>query len=132
MQDCSASLEIQVQFDEVDSFRIVHHAKLVVYLERARLVLLKSLGFPLVKAEFAVVLYSLRLDFKKPARLLESLQVISKIERVEGFKLVLSERIQRGSQLLLKAATEIAFVQLADLSPVPVDLALPGWPGLES
>jgi len=79
-----------------------------------------------------VVLYSLRLDFKKPARLLESLQVISKIERVEGFKLVLSERIQRGSQLLLKAATEIAFVQLADLSPVPVDLALPGWPGLES
>ena len=132
MQDCSASLEVQVQFDEVDSFRIVHHAKLVVYLERARLVLLKSLGFPLAKPEFAVVLYSLRLDFKKPARLLESLHVISKIERVEGFKLVLSERIQRGTQLLLKAATEIAFVQLTDLAPVPVELALPGWPGLES
>src|ERR1035437_10239782 len=125
MQDCAVNLDVQVQFDEVDSFRIVHHAKLVIFLERARIKLLAALGFPLVDPEFAVVLYNLRLDFKKPARLLETLQVSSKVTRFEGFKLVLEERIERGPDLILKAATEIAFVALDGLRPVPVKLAIP-------
>ena len=122
----SAQIELTVQFDEIDSFRIAHHSRLVVYLERARIQLFAALGFRISAPQFAAAVYSMKLDFKKPARMLEQLTVSSEIERIDGFKLILTERIRRGSALIMKAKTEIAFLELADFQPVPVESVFPG------
>ena len=126
MQFPAALIEINVQFDEIDSFRIAHHSRLVVYLERARIQLLSAMGFTISNPLFAVAIYSMKLDFKKPARILERLQVSSEIEQVDGFKLILSERIRRADSLIMKARTEIAFLELETFQPVPVESVFPG------
>ena len=62
----------------------------------------------------------MKLDFKKPARLLEELQVTSRVESVESCKIVLAERVMRGKDLILKARTELVFLDPADQLPLPV------------
>ena len=103
MEGLRADLELTVQFDEIDSFRIAHHTKLVAFLERPRIRLMAQLGFDMAKPPFAVAIYSMQLDFKKAVRLLDNLQVSSQITGIEGFKLILTERIQRDGTLIMKA-----------------------------
>lgn len=120
-----AQLEVTVQFDEIDSFQIAHHSRLIVYLERARIQLFASLGFSVQRPQFAAAVYAMKIDFKKPARMLEILHVSSKIERIDGFKIILAERIQRGNSLIMKSKTEIAFLDFDSGYPVPVEAVFP-------
>ena len=130
MEGLRADLELTVQFDEIDSFRIAHHTKLVAYLERPRIRLLANIGFDMVNPPFAAAIYSMNLDFKKTARLLDNLQVSSQITGIEGFKLILTERILRRGSLLLKAKTSLVFLDWDSQSPVPLSSVLPDLPGV--
>lgn len=125
-----ATVEVVVQFDEVDSFRIGHHSRLVAYLERARLRLLAEAGFSLERPPCAAVVYAMRLDFKKPVRLLDRLQVSSRPLSVEGLKLVLAERIERDGALVMKSRTELAFVDPETGLPLAPAGLFPQWQGV--
>jgi acyl-CoA thioester hydrolase len=105
---------VTVEFEDVDSFRIAHHSKLVTYLERARLRLLTSLGLELEGQTPAPVLYELRLRFRKPARLLDQLVVAVSVSDFDDYKVLLRYRIRRGDDTLVRATSVIAFADLDD------------------
>jgi acyl-CoA thioester hydrolase len=115
------TVTVTVEFEDVDSFRIAHHTKLVGYLERARLRLLTSLGLELGAEGLAPVLYELQVRFRKPARLLDRLEVTATVREVEEWKLTLAYRIRRDSELIARASSVIAFAELdsGELRPVP-------------
>ncbi len=114
---------ITVQFEDVDSYRIVHHTKLIAYLERARVYYLAQLGYDIRKKSCEFVLYSCTITFKSPARLLDELTVSAWLKSVETFRCTLAYKIHRGTDLIAKAETAIAFIdpQTKDIIPVPED-----------
>jgi len=115
---------VTVQFEDVDSYRIVHHTKLVAYLERARVNFLAQRGFEIRENTLELVLYSLSMQFKKPAQFLDALMVCVGVKSVESFRITLNYRITRGKDLIAKAETDVAFVHpgTKEIMPVPEGL----------
>jgi 4-hydroxybenzoyl-CoA thioesterase len=104
--------EVTVEFEDVDSYGIAHHTKLVAYLERARLRFLRALGVELLSGPAVGVLYELRMRFAKPVRLFDRLEIAVFVEDVSDFRLDLGYRIRRGSDVIARATTSIAFANL--------------------
>ncbi len=115
------TIPVTVEFEDVDSYRIVHHTKLVAYLERARLRLLTELGMELHREDLVPVLYDLRMRFRQPARVLDRLEVTVFIKDYHEFELVLGYRIRREGTTIARATTTIAFADLAtgEVAPLP-------------
>ncbi|MCP4642806.1 MAG: acyl-CoA thioesterase [bacterium] len=100
---------VTVEFEDVDSYRIAHHTKLVAYLERARVHLFSALGVDLSGGPVSPVMYDLQVRFRKPAVLLDQLIVSVFVKEFADFSLVLGYRITRGDDTILRASTSIAF-----------------------
>jgi YbgC/YbaW family acyl-CoA thioester hydrolase len=112
---------ITVEFEDVDSYRIVHHTKLVAYLERARLRLLAKLGMDLSREDLVPVLYDLRMRFRQPARLMDRLEVEVTVKGFHEYQLELGYRIRRDGETIARATSIIAFADLAsgEVAPLP-------------
>lgn len=122
----AATVEVTVEFEDVDSYGIVHHSRLVCYLERARLRLLEALGLPLCPdGNTFPVMYELRTRFHRPAKLLDRLQVSVELADHDDFQIQLKYRIRRGDDLLVRASSAIAFWDQVRDKPasLPAELA---------
>lgn len=110
---------VTVEFEDVDSYRIAHHIKFIAYLERARVRFLTELGFDLYPEGVSIVLYSLDIRYKKPAFLLDKLDVSVFVNSVEDYRLELGYKIKRDRDLLLRASSGIAFMDNETKSIIP-------------
>lgn len=111
---------ITVQFEDVDSYKIVHHTKLIAYLERARVHFFRELGYDLFDKTKEMVLYNLNISFKKTAKFLDDLVITTSINAVESFRFTLAYRILRKNELIAKAETDIAFIDAVTKKIIPV------------
>jgi YbgC/YbaW family acyl-CoA thioester hydrolase len=110
---------VSVEFEDVDSYKIVHHTRFIAYLERARVHFLTDLGFDLYPEDLSIVLYSLEVRFKKPAFLLDLLIVSVFVTSMDEFRLELGYKIKRGKELLLRGTSGIAFMDCLTREIVP-------------
>ncbi len=110
---------VSVEFEDVDSYNIVHHTKFIAYLERARVHFLTELGFELYPEHLSIVLYSLDVRFKRPAFLLDQLIVSVFVASIDEFRIELGYKIKKDGKLLLRAQTGIAFMDSSTREIVP-------------
>jgi acyl-CoA thioester hydrolase len=111
---------VTVEFEDVDSYRIAHHVRFVLFLERARVHYFAELGFAFHDNEFNAVLYHLDVQYKKPAFLLDRLEVSVHVQSIDTYRLVLGYKVKRGDELIAKASTTLAFVETATKRLIPV------------
>ena len=114
------TLPVTVEFEDVDSYRIAHHAKLITYLERARVRMFTEMGLAISVKNTNIILYNLNIRYLKTAKLLDKLMVSVFIKSLDSLKVVLDYRIRRGEELLAKATTDLAFIDTATGKIVPV------------
>ena len=91
-----SELNIDVRYYETDQMGIVHHSNYVRYFECGRVDMLKKLGLPIEKIEEAGVMLpvvSVECRYKVPARLGDTLKVVTLIDEVPRAKLVIRTEI---------------------------------------
>ena len=112
---------------------IVYHANYLRFMERGRTNHLRLMGaeqhalFAEAQAEtpgFAFVVRSMQIDYLKPARMDDVLDVETEAEEVKGASLTLHQRVVRGPDLLLEAHVRVAFVSGGRARPIPKPLRL--------
>ncbi|HMD68102.1 MAG TPA: thioesterase family protein [Chitinivibrionales bacterium] len=113
------SIPVTVEFEDVDSYKIAHHARLVSYLERARVRYFTTLGFDLAAADMTVVLYHLEMNFKKPAFFQDSLTVSVSLKSFDNYRMVLYYKIRRDKDLIARASTGLCFVDPKNKIMIP-------------
>jgi acyl-CoA thioester hydrolase len=104
---------IRVAFDEVDMYGIVHHSKLLVYLERARIAMFVAGGMTpgtLEETGFGLVVVDAQMRFRKPARFPDELVVETSVLKVSPVTVTLGYEVSRGSDAILSATTRLAAV----------------------
>lgn len=104
---------VRVQFDEVDQYGIVHHARYWIYCERARVELMGVLGMRADSLDgdlLGLVVVEATVQYKTPARFLDELIVEQGCRRIGASRTVLCYRIRRGSTLIATAEMVLAFV----------------------
>jgi acyl-CoA thioester hydrolase len=66
------------------------------------------------------------LDFLRPARMDDVLEIVSRPETVKGASIILHQRVMRGDEILVEARVRVGFVcgARARLIPDPLRIAM--------
>lgn len=114
------TVPVTVEFEDVDAFGIANHARIVSYLERARLRLLEAAGVPLSGAGPHPVMYDVAVRFRRPARLRDVLEVRAEVVEADAWTVSLRYEVRRDGDLLARGRSRVAFWDPAADVPVPV------------
>lgn len=113
---------LDVRYYETDQMGIVHHSNYIRYFECGRVAMLKDLGLPIENIEEAGVMLpvvSVECRYKVPARLGETLKIISMIDEVPRAKLVFRTEIFNPSgQLVCEGQVVLGFINSLTRRPV--------------
>ena len=122
---------VRVYYEDTDFSGIVYHASYLRFMERGRTNYLRLIGadhralFEQTEQEapgFAFVVRSMTIDFLKPARMDDVLDVVTEPSEVKGASVVLNQRVMRGDDTLVEAKVQVAFVSGGRARPIPKPL----------
>jgi acyl-CoA thioester hydrolase len=118
----SGPFRYRVYWEDTDAGGVVYHARYLAFFERARSDWLLALGFPQVGLRerdnrvFAVS--RMDIEFLKPARLEDELEVTVDVEQVRAASVVFEQRMLRGDgQLLARASVRAASLAADSFRP---------------
>ena len=126
-------MQIRVYYEDTDFSGIVYHANYLRFMERGRSNYLRLLGadqralFAEAESEapgFAFVVRSMTLEFLKPARMDDLLDIVTKPLEVKGASITLAQEVRRGDIVLLEARVKVAFICGGQARPIPKALRI--------
>lgn len=121
-------MQIRVYYEDTDFTGIVYHASYLRFMERGRTNYLRLLGahqqalFAEAESEapgFAFVVRSMQIDYLKPARMDDVLDIVTLPDEIKGASITLSQLVRRGSDILVEARVRVAFVSDGRAKPIP-------------
>ena len=126
-------MQVRVYYEDTDFSGIVYHANYLRFMERGRTNYLRLLGadqhalFADAAAEapgFAFVVRSMTLEFLKPSRMDDLLEIVTRPVDVKGASITLAQEVRRGEELLLEAKVKVAFVSGGRAKAIPKALRI--------
>ena len=126
-------LAVRVYYEDTDFTGIVYHASYLRFMERGRTNYLRLLGadhralFEATEQEapsFAFVVRSMTIEFLKPARMDDVLNIWTEPTEVKGASLMLRQRVLRGDDVLIDAQVRVAFISGGRARPIPKPLRI--------
>jgi acyl-CoA thioester hydrolase len=133
IRDGRHHMQVRVYYEDTDFSGIVYHANYLRFMERGRSNYLRLLGadqralFAEAESEapgFAFVVRSMQLEFLKPARMDDLLDIVTRPLDVKGASIMLGQEVRRGDVLLLEAKVKVAFVSGGQAKPIPKALRM--------
>ena len=113
-------LPVRVYFEDTDFSGVVYHGGYIRFMERGRSDFLRLLGVghdALARGEhgeqLAFAVARIVVDFRKPARIDEVIEVETRSASVTGARIVLSQTVRRGADVLVSAEVTVAMVNVA-------------------
>ncbi len=133
IRDGRHHLPVRVYYEDTDFSGVVYHASYLRFMERGRTNFLRLLGadqralFEAATQEapgFAFVVRSMSIDFRKPARMDDVLDIVTQTAEVKGASVMLQQQVVRGAELLVEASVQVAFVCAGRARPIPKPLRM--------
>jgi acyl-CoA thioester hydrolase len=121
-------MQVRVYYEDTDFTGIVYHANYLRFMERGRTNYLRLLGadqhalFAQAQAEapgFAFVVRAMQIEYLKPARMDDVLDVVTRPQDVKGASITLAQEVRRGADVLIEARVKVAFVSGGRARPIP-------------
>jgi acyl-CoA thioester hydrolase len=121
-------MQVRVYYEDTDFSGIVYHANYLRFMERGRTNHLRLMGaeqhtlFAEAELEtpgFSFVVRSMQIDYLKPARMDDVLDVVTWPVAVKGASITLGQEVWRGEVLLVTAEVRVAFISEGRAQPIP-------------
>ena len=121
---------VRVYYEDTDAAGVVYYANYLKYLERARTEWLAAAGVALSELEdehrTVFVVHRLEIDYRRPAHLGDSLKVSLLPGERSRVRLVVSQEILRGDELISSARVTLACLDKRTWRPVAIPECVPG------
>ena len=113
----------KVYYEDTDAAGIVYYANYLKFLERARSEAIYSMGLTNKKLlndhETIIIVKSCKIDYKKPAKFEDLLEIISKIKTIGKSSFTMDQIIKRKDQII--SESEIVLVTVnAEGKPIRI------------
>lgn len=122
------SWPIRVYYEDTDAGGVVYHSNYLNFMERARTEWLRALGFEqtvlLNELGVIIVIHSLNIAFKSPARFNDALRVNCKLAGVGRSSMDITQSITKEGAPLIEAQVKAVFVSAANFKPVAIPPAI--------
>ena len=122
---------VRVYYEDTDAAGVVYYANYLKFMERARTEWLRTLGFDQSRlsdgaAGVVFAVRSLNMEYIRPARFDDHLQVRTRIARSGRASLVFDQSIDRGvdDELLCRASVKVGCLDATAFRPAPMPEAL--------
>jgi acyl-CoA thioester hydrolase len=127
---------VRVYYEDTDSGGVVYYANYLRFMERARTEWLRTLGFEQdrLRAEQGILfaVRSVDLQYLRPARFNEQLEVSARVAERGGASLVFVQQVRRGKEVLCEGRIKIVSLDAEGFRPrplpAPILAALPKEP----
>jgi len=113
-------LPVRVYFEDTDFTGLVYHANFLKFCERGRSDFIRMLGIdhrslanPKEGAPAVFVVRRIEVDYLKPARIDEVLEVVTACSEIGGATLVLSQEVRRDGETLARLKVSVVLVSEA-------------------
>ena len=120
----------KVYYEDTDAAGIVYYANYLKFMERARTEWLRSRGIDVAElADTDRLMFTVRaitLDFLKPARLSDNLDVSVAIGRMQKVSVEMTQAIVRAEDILCTGHVRLACVDVDTLKPKAMPKSLVG------
>ncbi len=117
-----AELELAVRYYETDQMGIVHHSNYIRYFECGRSDMMKKYGLPIEVIEQEGVMLpvvSVEARYRTPAKMGDTLRIVSAISKVPMAKLVVDTEIyNQNGELLCTGKVVLGFIDAVTRHPV--------------
>ena len=124
---------VRVYYEDTDAAGVVYYANYLKYLERARTEWLAAAGVTLSALEIehnaVFVVHRLEIDYRRPARLGDSLTVSLAPVEQSRVRLVVAQDILRNDELISSARVTLACLDRQTWRPVVIPECIPGRNG---
>ena len=124
------SWPVRVYYEDTDAGGIVYYGNYLKFMERARTEWLRSCGIDVARlADTDRLMFTVRsitLDFLKPARLSDNLDVSVTVGRMRKVSVELAQTIVRAGDVLCTGQVRLACVDVDTLRPKAVPKTLVG------
>lgn len=112
---------MRVYYEDTDAGGVVYYANYLSFMERARTEWLRVLGFeqPEMAAVHGVlfVVRAVQIDYLKPSRFNDSLQVTVEAVNVGGSRIRFLQHVLRGNEEIVRAEVEVVCVSTDTFKP---------------
>ena len=111
--------------EDTDAQGIVYYANYLRYFERGRSEILESLGIPMnlvARPDCRLVVYEVRLKFRRPAFLADRIEVLTSMQRESEYRLNFRQQIRRKGEAEALVSGEVDVVAIdekGDLTELP-------------
>ena len=128
VRDGRHHMQVRVYYEDTDFSGIVYHANYLRFMERGRTNHLRLMGadqhalFTEEEKErpgVAFVVRSMEIDFLKPARMDDVLDVVTWPVAVKGASIILAQEVRRSDDVLVKAQVRVACISEGRAQPIP-------------
>lgn len=114
-------LPVRVYFEDTDAGGVAYHASYVRWAERGRTDLLRHLGTDARRMidgsdsfePAAFVVRRMACDFKRPARMDDVLEVLTRVKELGGASVTLLQAIRRQDKVLFEAEVMVVLVSVS-------------------
>jgi acyl-CoA thioester hydrolase len=126
-------MPVRVYYEDTDFSGIVYHANYLRFMERGRTNYLRLLGadhgalWAQAQSEapgLAFVVRAMQIEFLRPARMDDVLEVVTVPQEVKGASIMLHQRVMRGDETLVEARVRVACVAGGRARPIPKPLRI--------
>ncbi|WP_226636258.1 YbgC/FadM family acyl-CoA thioesterase [Brevundimonas poindexterae] len=109
-------LPVRIYYEDTDFTGLVYHGNYVRFFERGRSDFLRAAGIghaDLLDGDrpLAFVVSKMALEFLRPARIDDALQVLTTYETMKGPRMQIDQRIVRDGELLCRASVEAVCIR---------------------
>ena len=121
------SFKVKIYYEDTDAGGVVYYANYLKFLERARSEAIYSLGYTnsSILEQFGVLLIvkSCNIEYKKPARFEDTLEIISEIKSFTKTSFLMKQSISRNNEIISDAEIHLVSVDKnGKPSKIPEDL----------
>ena len=106
--------EIKVYYEDTDSGGVVYYSNYLKFLERARTELINTIGLSnkilLNEYKTLIIVKSCNIEYMKPAKLEDKLQIYSSIESFNKASFIMIQNIKKKDDLIIKAKLKLVTV----------------------
>ncbi|MEN9784354.1 MAG: hypothetical protein RJA24_1697 [Pseudomonadota bacterium] len=115
---------VRVYYEDTDAGGVVYYANYLRFMERARTEWLRTLGIEqsVMAAEHRVlfVVRAVNIDYLRPSRFDDSLQVTVEVVNVGGSRISFLQRVLRGDEEIVRADVDVVCVNTDTFRPARV------------
>jgi acyl-CoA thioester hydrolase len=122
-------LPVRIYYEDTDFTGVVYHANYLRFFERGRSDALRAAGVShtaLLEGDrpTAFTIVRVVIDFRRPARIDDALDVCTLYEQIRGPRLFIRQHIRRGEETICEAMVEAACIDLSGRPTRPSQLLL--------